>query len=434
MRQRHERLMFIDNFNDTFPYPSPAPAPGPSLLDDRESQFLESFFDGVSNDQPFDFNPFTYAPDGSDMGMRWDELPPTFMGTQTSFGQQPQGASMSHGFPGVSESLFNPNALNHRPPPPASSSAPARVLGSTSYLDNPNIRQLGLGTEGLFRGPNLSIPPTTGQARQPPSRAPYAPTRAGTGQPEPVFKDTFYTDMVFGGDANAFQPRRISQNNAKADLRWGSDAGFGVSDRFVPAPTQRKEIADVERHQIKALAEAFIETSDLHSSADSTRVSSPTLARTHQRTKSIGRNYENDDEDDSRSGKRRKSKYHDDGDADFPDSGTSRGSNKKRKGMQNAASPTESEANQKRRRSNAAAAAKATRENLTEDQKRENHIKSEQKRRTLIREGFEDLGELVPGLRGGGFSKSAVLIMTADWLEELMQGNDVLRRRLDQMR
>ncbi|KFY44394.1 hypothetical protein V495_03484 [Pseudogymnoascus sp. VKM F-4514 (FW-929)] len=76
---------------------------------------------------------------------------------------------------------------------------------------------------------------------------------------------------------------------------------------------------------------------------------------------------------------------------------------------------------------------KMARENLTEDQKRENHIKSEQKRRTLIKEGFEDLNELVPELRGGGFSKSAVLVMAADWLEELIRRNDGLRVQLAEL-
>lgn len=73
------------------------------------------------------------------------------------------------------------------------------------------------------------------------------------------------------------------------------------------------------------------------------------------------------------------------------------------------------------------------RENLTEDQKRENHIKSEQKRRTLIKEGFEDLNELVPDLRGGGFSKSAVLTMAADWLEDLVKCNAKLKEQLAQL-
>jgi hypothetical protein len=77
--------------------------------------------------------------------------------------------------------------------------------------------------------------------------------------------------------------------------------------------------------------------------------------------------------------------------------------------------------------------AKTVRENLTKEQKRENHTNFNQDRRTLIRERFEDLEELVLGLKGGGFSKSAVLIMAADRLKELIQENEILQHRLDQL-
>lgn len=70
------------------------------------------------------------------------------------------------------------------------------------------------------------------------------------------------------------------------------------------------------------------------------------------------------------------------------------------------------------------------RENLTEEQKRSNHILSEQKRRNLIKQGFDDLCSLVPELRGGGYSKSAILIQAADWLENLLKGNEELRATL----
>ncbi|KAI5289002.1 hypothetical protein KEM54_004576, partial [Ascosphaera aggregata] len=80
-----------------------------------------------------------------------------------------------------------------------------------------------------------------------------------------------------------------------------------------------------------------------------------------------------------------------------------------------------------RRRSSAS---KAIRENLSEEQKRANHILSEQKRRDLIKNGFEDLCNLVPKLNGGGFSKSMMLVQAADWLEDLLKGNDLLKRRL----
>ncbi|KKA27690.1 hypothetical protein TD95_002759 [Thielaviopsis punctulata] len=67
--------------------------------------------------------------------------------------------------------------------------------------------------------------------------------------------------------------------------------------------------------------------------------------------------------------------------------------------------------------------AKQPRKNLTDQQKRENHIVSEQRRRTAIKVGFEELTEMVPGIKGGGFSKSAVLNITCEWLQELLEGN-----------
>ncbi|KJR83916.1 uncharacterized protein SPSK_00251 [Sporothrix schenckii 1099-18] len=85
----------------------------------------------------------------------------------------------------------------------------------------------------------------------------------------------------------------------------------------------------------------------------------------------------------------------------------------------------------KRRRS--AAPTKPPRENLTEEQKRENHIKSEQKRRTLIKTGFEDLCILVPGLQGGNLSKSLVLTTAAGWLSDLLEGNKRLEHQLRSM-
>lgn len=77
---------------------------------------------------------------------------------------------------------------------------------------------------------------------------------------------------------------------------------------------------------------------------------------------------------------------------------------------------------------------KQAKENLTEEQKRNNHILSEQKRRNLIRNGFDELCSLVPGLRGGGFSKSAMLTQAADWLEDTLRGNEILKGQLAEMK
>jgi hypothetical protein len=58
---------------------------------------------------------------------------------------------------------------------------------------------------------------------------------------------------------------------------------------------------------------------------------------------------------------------------------------------------------------------------LTDQEKKSNHIASEQKRRAAIREGFDRLTELVPGLEGQGRSESVVLQKTVDFMHLKLQ-------------
>lgn len=76
------------------------------------------------------------------------------------------------------------------------------------------------------------------------------------------------------------------------------------------------------------------------------------------------------------------------------------------------------------RKKRSAAAQKLQRENLSEAQKRSNHILSEQKRRNLIKRGFDDLHDLVPEIRNGGLSKSSVLMEAANFLEKIIHDNN----------
>lgn len=55
---------------------------------------------------------------------------------------------------------------------------------------------------------------------------------------------------------------------------------------------------------------------------------------------------------------------------------------------------------------------------LTEAQKKENHIRSEQKRREAIREGFDKLASIVPGMEGQGRSEAVVLEATIKYMRE----------------
>ncbi|KAK4131939.1 hypothetical protein BT67DRAFT_444356 [Trichocladium antarcticum] len=57
---------------------------------------------------------------------------------------------------------------------------------------------------------------------------------------------------------------------------------------------------------------------------------------------------------------------------------------------------------------------------LTEKEKKANHIASEQKRRQAIREGFDRLTELVPGLAGQARSEGIVLNGTVEYIRKVM--------------
>jgi hypothetical protein len=86
---------------------------------------------------------------------------------------------------------------------------------------------------------------------------------------------------------------------------------------------------------------------------------------------------------------------------------------------------------------------KQTKELLTEEEKRANHIASEKKRRNLIRLGFQELTDLVPGLKlsaGVGLdgslmpfnnSKSTILFKAVEYIKQLEARNKELTQQLD---
>ena len=78
----------------------------------------------------------------------------------------------------------------------------------------------------------------------------------------------------------------------------------------------------------------------------------------------------------------------------------------------------------------------ADRPRLTEAQKKENHIRSEQKRREAIREGFDWLASIVPGLEGQGRSEAVVLggaikLMREKIMERQQLINDAKAKGID---
>jgi heteromeric Ino2p/Ino4p transcription factor len=68
---------------------------------------------------------------------------------------------------------------------------------------------------------------------------------------------------------------------------------------------------------------------------------------------------------------------------------------------------------------------------LSEHEKKANHIASEQKRRQAIREGFDRLTELVPGLEGQGRSESVVLKKTVDHMRAQLEERRKLVEKIE---
>ncbi|KAI7862244.1 hypothetical protein BDF14DRAFT_1857868 [Spinellus fusiger] len=73
---------------------------------------------------------------------------------------------------------------------------------------------------------------------------------------------------------------------------------------------------------------------------------------------------------------------------------------------------------------------KLHKELLTEEEKRTNHIMSEQKRRSNIRTGFKELTDIVPTLKNVNHSKSTVLFKAVDYIRVLEKKNKLWRERL----
>ncbi|KAL6871172.1 hypothetical protein J3F83DRAFT_734463 [Trichoderma novae-zelandiae] len=420
----------------------PEPAPGAPLLSETDNKFLSDFFDDVAANQ---YNMPSFG-EGLNFNA-WFDLPPQFMGTATSYGSQastPIGpeAHLTYANDSHSPHVAMPGSHLMPPPPPPPAPAPPAPSLSTSYQQHPSddvlnaaatLMQNGSGLRGAHKNHDPSTPrrplgPPVGHLRHQPLEEFREENRKSMAQTE---IDNTFTEWMWGskGRQNS-TPRAVP-----VDYQWGSDSNFNLHQGYTPEAN--KETVEIQQQeQLKCL-----ECLEPSQSAATTRPSSPTNS---QSTFSIGLPRDvseaaerpNDDDDDAPPRKRRKSKIKKDSteEADEGANGTKpvAGRRRKAKGDRTgsmSSPPMDIGATGKRRKS-AVNGVKQSRENLSEEQKRENHIRSEQKRRTLIKEGFDDLCEIVPGLRGGGFSKSTMLTMTAEWLEELLLGNRELTSQL----
>ncbi|KAK8107658.1 uncharacterized protein PG998_009671 [Apiospora kogelbergensis] len=424
----------------------PEPAPGEPLLSYEDDRALHTFFDQIQSNQ---YGGIAFG-EGLTFSDSWHDLPPQFMGSATSYGHQPAQPSMSIEFtdPDDFHDVFHfassslmapppPPPQRHAPHPPLHSpldhGTPADAAAVLTALHNGHPGRPSSINHGHILSQPMGPPPPSLQhrshfhpERSGPMHTVPIPTTVGH-MPEPRGGDHMFSDMTFASPHVHSNQRAVQ---IPEDVQWGSDTSFGRGHSFIPA-SERETAPALENERIK-----YIECLQLSNSTSNTRPSSPAVngessadGMRNGHMNGVGRK---DPEVLPR--KRRKSKANEDAtpDDDVDDSTTApakAAAARKRKSKLDLGKAEDmslvDDTPGKRRKSNANGA-KPPRENLSEEQKRSNHIRSEQKRRTLIKEGFDDLQEIVPNLRNGGYSKSSMLQLAGEWLDNMLKENELL--------
>ncbi|KAI9741271.1 MAG: hypothetical protein M1834_002988 [Cirrosporium novae-zelandiae] len=445
-------------FGYTFDFPEdaslpPPPPPGPSLLDDSESHMLNNFFDDLGHGQPpTGYSPYNFGEAGnSDHNLPFDfDLPPTFEGSTTSLPQPTYNTptTFSHS-PLPMLDYDNRNHVNIPNPIqiPATTTSAEVLAAASTLMRNGQTSHLNGTAEGsifptqimenIFREPGFTNRPSAS------SRSfSYHGLSNGTMSINPDLtqssRDFFPSSsrtLSLNDTMYPSSPQTLTTlpSQKKDGLVWGSDPSIGKGYDNV-----QEEVTGMMMKQLECLERQ--ETAP--NTANNTAPPSPNMTKRHVVTqvptvqcKSIRLNEQvevdegEENIDEARPRKRRKSKYKEEDSSD--EETFSRYNARKPKSISKSRrKPSTSEGLSSRNQKSTSPKNKPTRENLTEEQKRNNHIMSEQKRRNLIKKGYEEVCELVPGLKDGGLSKSAVLAQAAEWLEELLHGNQQLHKQL----
>ncbi|KAL3469878.1 hypothetical protein BJX99DRAFT_240440 [Aspergillus californicus] len=403
------------SFPEGAPYElAPIPPRGPAILDDDESNMLDNFFTTInSNSFPSDF--WLPGPQNETNrafglpGFDWSaELPPTFEGSTTSLPQP----SFPHRGADKPLSII----------PEHSSSNPDIVALYQNGLNEPDI---SFGNQSFPAFSNLDYPQYKehGKERQ---QSNLLPSKRPSTSSQTHMLVGFHTNKMLFDVHDPISPEQQLSTKVRP-LHWGSDSSF-MDQGYVAPPDQ----PDEEQRTKELLGN--LECLEPQSSATNTRAPTPDrIANYHpvpwanseavNHISEMGKDYGDTMEDFSHPKKKQRVKREDD---DLSDGDNLQQRLKRSKGRRMSSDAS--------RKSKTSQSSKNSRENLTEEQKRSNHILSEQKRRNLIRTGFEDLCTLVPGLKGGGFSKSAMLTQAADWLDEMIDGNRALKTQLANMK
>ncbi|KAI4754068.1 hypothetical protein E4T51_12824 [Aureobasidium sp. EXF-12344] len=448
-------------FGYEFPYQPENLPSGPPLLDQDESTTLQNFFSDPDHYGATDNLPDAFLANMNSMPetrlQQYDHLnDPQWMyplDNQSYPVSYPTQEQPFH-FPNT-----NYNQRSFQPPkdpkdllalvgiPEANASADVLHAASTlfSYRANPN--QV-LGTANFPQAVAQQQPVVQNTSRH--ASFPFSvPTTTSSSAPQypstnPHFRASF-DNSTTNSHSHPHSHTSSSHQSSTPMFHFGTDNNFRQSG--YAAPYQDLEASTIQH--VEFARNMVHSSNDAMSSVENSVPHTPDLTRgvhnyypgSMQALASLADQTSTGESDQPNNKKRRKSKRADDN--DFDTSVTSpafRVNNSSPDGDNTIADSDDDDREDnmpkpsiKRRRASSGANSKLgsiARKNLTEDQKRSNHIRSEQKRRNIIKQGYEDLNELVPNLKTGGFSKSAVLTETTRFLEEIHHGNNSMEAYL----
>lgn len=443
--------------------PPPTTTPGPAILDDFESSMLDTFFEDVITDQlnfsnQFSNNSAIEDLNGSDGWI--DNLPPQFHGTTTSFPQYSAGDTTIpkeisfHLSPMVNHSTNYSN-----PTTPSKPSADVSAAASTLVQNGPEDSQRNIVDQSIYLDQFQHVHPQDFRDQE----FRFAPSRElyhGLPADLPDFgtvslpQNQRSRSEPFDGTLLAFlQGDSINAQTNNLSSKTANNLDFGTDKNFVEGGF----LAPKDQLSPQKLIKLVLSRIDCFHPQDSPISSHPPSPTSNKQWQHAGNRPSGSifGPQDSEAGIQNPQILHsiEDGPIRTKDCNDVREvvSPLQRKRRQPKASG-ESSVQQdttplpsppKRRRACSAnslknegisrkksAALREKRKNLTEAEKRHNHIDSEQKRRDSISKSFKNLNLLVPELRSNDHSKSDRLKHAAQWVERMKQGNEQLKAQL----
>ena len=453
---------------------------------------LHSFFDQIDGDDfSYDFSSGDLGQDGEGLGP-WEALPPTYIGSTTSL-SQPELLSSGHSrreFENLLDFDFDSPSTFTAGFGPRSSTTPEILAAASALTQNTLVQSQKCSQPNNFHGPTatnhaLSLPKLSSQPTSSAqeilgyaghvfhnrdSRQGYETVPPGSYMNKssalmamnlpvtvsrPRYDGITQPPQILANNQDGAREPRSSLSNRNGNLVYGSDNNFGAFG-FVPPPGQKTE------KQIQEALLGTLQGLEPQNSATNTQPSSPVSQKQKRHidttsggvqtppTTSSGTRAHDDKaqvrlSEVTRPTKRQKSQAKSSsigGDQDEVETEPGESNNLRSICRRRPSAPRRKNKSrldstslpQTKSQPSHVDSYKPSRKNLSEAQKRENHIQSEKKRRDLIRLGYSQLSELVPSARGAGFTNRDVLDHSVEWLVSLMTGNERLELQLASLR